>query len=304
MKKGWLLLCLVLSVFSLRAEGENDSAAVTLDDTTELVLEDYMAEVDSINNSFKYLRDTVILGDSLATLVVPPGFKYLNGKQADYVLVNLWGNPPQSGSLGMLFLEQYGPADYSSWAVDISFEEEGYISDEDAADMNFDELETQMKEESIESSKAREEAGYGKMLFLGWAKKPYYDSANKKLHWAMKFEVDADDLGLNYNIRMLGRRGYLVLNIIGTVNQLEEIEPYVETILPSVNFNESHTYADFDPEYDKVAAYGIGALVAGKVLAKAGIWVALLKFWKVIAIGAVAAGAAVKKFFFGGSSQS
>ena len=306
MKKGWLVLGLLLSVFAVYADGDDiDTSAIELDDSTAAELLVYFQEMDSINRSFVYdTAGSVTLGSDLATLVVPTGFKYVNGKQADYILHDLWGNPPQSGSLGMIFPNQYGPADYDSWAIDISFEEEGYVDDEDAADMDYDELETQMKEESVTSSRERDKAGYGKMLLMGWAKQPFYDSANKKLHWAMKFDTGGDEYTLNYNIRMLGRRGYLVLNIIGTVDQLEEIEPQIDALLSSVNFNEGHAYKDFDPEYDKVAAYGIGALVAGKVLAKAGIWVAIAKFWKVIALGAVAAGAAVKKFFFGGSSES
>lgn len=305
MKKGWLILSLLLSVFCLYADDDADTSAIELDDSTTQALFEYFSEMDSINGSFTYdTTGSIVLGDGLATLVIPEGFKYVSGKQADYILHDLWGNPPQTGSLGMIFPSEYGPADFNGWAVDISFEEEGYVDDEDAADMDFDELEADMKEESVESSRQREKAGYGKMLFLGWAKPPYYDSANKKLHWAMKFEVDSYELALNYNIRMLGRRGYLVLNIIGSVSQLEEIEPNIDALLASVNFNEGHKYEDFDPEYDKVAAYGIGALVAGKVLAKAGFWVFLAKAWKFIAMGAIAAGGAIKKFFFGGSSES
>ncbi len=307
MKKGWLVLSLILSVCWLHAEDDNviDTSAIELDDSSAQMFVNYLMEMDSINNSFTYdTTGSITLGDGLATFVIPQGFKYVSGKQADYILHDIWGNPPQSGSLGMIFPSHYGPADYDSWAIDISFEEEGYIDDADAAEMDYDELETELKKESVTSSRERDKAGYGKMLFLGWAKQPFYDSANKKLHWAMKYDTDGDDLTLNYNIRMLGRRGYLVLNIIGGVNQLEEIEPQIETLLSSVNFNDGHAYKDFDPEYDKVAAYGIGALVAGKVLAKAGFWVAIAKFWKVIAFGAVAAGAAIKKFFFGGNSEA
>ena len=43
-------------------------------------------------------------------------------------------------------------------------------------------------------------------------------------------------------------------------------------VIAFTNFNEGNRYEDFDPELDKVAAYGIGALVAGKVAAKAGLF--------------------------------
>ncbi|CAN5411579.1 DUF2167 domain-containing protein [soil metagenome] len=302
MKKIWLLTSLLLAALFLSASTPDNTAdSIARADSLEMAEVQWM--LDSINNSYVYDTGKVMLGKNLATLIVPAGFKYVSGRQADDILVKLWANPPQSGSLGMLFPIQYGPADYSSWAVDISFVEEGYVSDEEANEMDFDEIEKDMLETAVETSNEREDAGYGKMQFLGWAKQPFYDSKNKKLHWAMKFDIGQEGVySLNYNIRMLGRRGYLMLNIIGSVDQLAEIEPHIEGILASVNFNETHSYADFDPEYDKVAAYGIGALVAGKLLAKAGFWVAIVKFWKVIALGAVAAGAAIKKFFTGESA--
>ena len=58
------------------------------------------------------------------------------------------------------------------------------------------------------------------------------------------------------------------------------------------NFNPGHRYSDFDPSVDQVAAYGIGALVAGKLAAKAGLFakfgvllLALKKFWILLVIG-------------------
>ena len=67
----------------------------------------------------------------------------------------------------------------------------------------------------------------------------------------------------------------------------------------SINFEEGNRYSDFDPGIDKIAALGIGGLIAGKVLAKAGFFVLILKFWKFIAIGAVALFAGLRKYFGG-----
>ena len=71
-----------------------------------------------------------------------------------------------------------------------------------------------------------------------------------------------------------------------------------------VDFKEGSRYADFDPKTDKVAAYGIAALVAGGALAAAaklgllkGLWVAILALKKFIVIGVIALVAFVKKFF-------
>ena len=65
------------------------------------------------------------------------------------------------------------------------------------------------------------------------------------------------------------------------------------------SFEKGHTYNEFNPDVDEVAAWTIGGLVAGKVLAKAGLLAAILKFWKLIAIGLVAAGSFVWRLIRG-----
>ncbi|MDH5598799.1 MAG: DUF2167 domain-containing protein, partial [Cyclobacteriaceae bacterium] len=123
---------------------------------------------------------------------------------------------------------------------------------------------------------------------------------NKKLHWAKEIRFGENEINtLNYNIRVLGRKGYLNMNAIGDIDVLPVFNEDIDQILGSVEFNEGSRYEEFDPELDKVAAYGIGGLIAGKVLAKAGFFALLLKFWKVIALGAVGIVGVLRKKIFG-----
>ena len=85
---------------------------------------------------------------------------------------------------------------------------------------------------------------------------------------------------LNYNIRALGRKGVLVLNFVAGMDQKSMIDDQLTTVLEMAEFNPGFTYDEFDPDIDTVAAYGIGALVAGKVMAKTGILAAILLFLK------------------------
>ena len=52
--------------------------------------------------------------------------------------------------------------------------------------------------------------------------------------------------------------------------------PQVPKLLSMVSFADGHRYADFNENTDPVAAYGLAALVAGGVAAKAGLFKGLI----------------------------
>ncbi len=298
-KKLLLLAGIGLGIHPLQAsdsatEGLLDSSLIASLPPEELA---YYHFLDSVNNALEYRTGEIIIGDGLATVDVPTGYRYLNGEQSDFILTEIWGNPPADNTLGMLFANDDTPFNDSAYAILISYSEEGFVEDEDAADLDYDELLETMQEDSKQWNIEREKMGYEPIEFIGWASTPYYDSEAKKLHWAKELKFGDDSLHtLNYDIRILGRKGYLELSFIGGMFILPEVQNNMENIIASVNFNSGNRYSDFNPEIDEVAAYGIGGLIAGKVLAKAGFFALLLKFWKIIAVGAIAAFAAVKRF--------
>ncbi|TGM07957.1 DUF2167 domain-containing protein [Leptospira barantonii] len=257
-------------------------------------------DITNIIKGLKYQTGKVILGDKLATLNVPSNFKYINGKQSKLVLENVWGNPPGVEPLGMLFLKNQNPiSDNFTYAISIDYSEEGYIKDDDAKDLDYSDLLDEMKDDMKESNEARKKDGYPSVELVGWASPPFYDEKAKKLHWAktLKFEGSETDT-LNYNIRILGRKGVIILNVIADADKLPMVNEELDAIVNSTEFNEGNRYADFNPGLDTVAAYGIGGLIAGKVLAKAGLFALLLKFWKVIALAVLGGFGVLKKFIF------
>jgi len=286
MKKLSAILLILISYQSLFAQSE----------TEEIDLIAYQAELDSVEATFNYRYGTIELDNGIATLNVPEGYKFLGAEQSEMVLTELWGNPP-SEVLGLLFPEDISPVDYDNftYAVEITYSPEGYVDDEDAEDIDYDELLEQMQEEANDSNEARIAEGYGAIELVGWASEPFYDKTNKKLHWAKEIKFDNAEVNtLNYNIRVLGRKGFINMNAIGDIDVLPLFNED-----SSVTFNEGNKYSDFDPGLDDVAAYGIGGLIAGKVLAKAGFFALILKFWKFIAIGAVGLFGAFRKKIFG-----
>jgi uncharacterized membrane-anchored protein len=118
------------------------------------------------------------------------------------------------------------------------------------------------------------------------------------LHWAKEVKFDGDITNtLNYEVRVLGRSGVLVLEAVAGIEQLKKVKNNINNIFGMVSFSDGNKYENFDSGIDKVAAVGIGGLIAGKILAKAGFFALLIKFWKIIAVGAVAAFAGIRKLF-------
>lgn len=267
----------------------------------ESVPEDSSAIIaKQIEESFNYETGEIDLMNGLAKLTVPKGYKFLNGKQSQYVLSTIWGNPEDSSTLGLLFPENTSPISNFTYAIEITYSEDGFIDDEDAQDLDYDDLLEEMQTGANEANPQRKAMGYPEVQLVGWAAAPFYDEAKKKLHWAKELHFEGSEANtLNYNVRILGRKGYINMNVIGDMSTLPEVQKGINNIISSAEFKDGNKYSDFNPSVDKVAAYGIGGLIAGKVLAKAGFFVLLLKFWKFIAIGLVALGAMVKKFFFG-----
>ncbi len=288
-----VLFLVIHPMFSQSTEEEPDSLQLT-----EMIMQ-YQNYLDSIDKTISYQTGQITLGQGEAHLVVPDGFKYINAEQAKMILTDIWNNPP-SDSWGMLVPVAFSLNASDSYVVEINFEEEGYVKDKDAKKIDYTELLETMQKDVESTNEERIKQGYDSVQLIAWASPPFYDDEQKKLHWAKELKFgDSEVNTLNYNIRILGRKGYLVLNAIGNMDILPQFKADVDQILTAVNFNSGHSYSDFNPKLDKVAAYGIGGLIAGKVLAKAGILAIILKSWKLLALGAVAVLAGLRRWMSG-----
>jgi uncharacterized membrane-anchored protein len=255
-----------------------------------------------IESKLKYQQGRIELGSGLATLNLGPAFRYLDPDQANRVLVDLWGNPPGDKTLGMILPADISPAQDAGWGVVVTYEEDGYVDDKGAEKIDYAKLLTEMKEDVHKANEERTKQGYETVEIVGWAEPPRYDRASHKLYWAKDLKFgSAPDHTLNYNIRVLGRRGVLVLNAVSGTDQLAGVRKSMQALLPEIEFKEGHRYTDFIPGKDKVAEYGIGALIAGTLAAKAGFFkvllAGLLAFKKALLLGIAAIGAFLRKFF-------
>lgn len=275
------------------------------EDSTAIYVEKYKQFVDSLNKALEYKTGKIELEGGKAALNVPTGFKYLNSEQSKYILTSVWGNPESSSSdvLGMIFPETSSPLDDSSYAFVVTYSEIGYVKDNDADDIDYDELLKNIREEEKAENIDRMKAGYSPVYLVGWAQKPFYDKQRKILHWAKELKFGDGENGntLNYEVRILGRKGILSLNAVSGIEHLPMVNKDISKILNIASFTEGNAYSDFNPDVDEVAAWTIGGLVAGKLLAKAGLFAVILKFlaplWKFLALAILPIGAWFRKKF-------
>ena len=239
-----------------------------------------------------------------ARLNLDPEFRFLDKTDARKVLEQLWRNPPDDRVLGMVVPAATPLDDDHSWAVVVTHTDEGHVSDDDAAHTDYDKLLKTMQQADIDDNAERKKAGYPELTLVGWAAPPRYDAANKKLYWARELASDTSQQHtLNYDIRVLGRTGYLSLNAVAGMSDISTVQAGMQRLLPMVEFDQGQRYADYKPGTDKLAAYGVAALVAGGIAAKAGLFakfgVILLAAKKFIILAIAGIAAAFRKFFGG-----
>jgi uncharacterized membrane-anchored protein len=257
---------------------------------------------DEFMTSLHFQKGKINLPGGIATLDLPDSFRYLPPADAERVLVNAWGNPPGNKTLGMIFPADISPLSESSWGVVVTYDEDGHIKDDDADSIKYDELLTKMKEDNQAANEERKKEGYSPMTLVGWAENPSYDKKTHKFYWAKELSSGKEDeTSLNYNIRVLGRKGVLVLNAVASMKQIGQIKQEMQHVVAFTEFSAGNGYNDFDNKTDKIAEYGLAALVAGGVAAKLGfftkIFALLLAFKKVLLLGLAAISSGIFKFF-------
>ena len=277
------LLCLALGSAIAAAPAASDDAAETL--------------VASLHPQ----QGRIALPGNIATLDLPATFRYLSPQDASHVL-EAWGNPPDPRTLGMIVPAGVDPLTEEGWGVVVTYDKDGHVKDDDADGIDYAKLLKDMQEETTAGNEERKKQGYPGLTLSGWAETPHYDKTAHKLYWAKDFmNNESSNHSLNYDIRVLGREGVLVLSAVANMSQLASIKTEMQKVTAFTNFTDGNRYTDFNEKTDKVAEYGIAALVAGGVAAKLGLFgkllALLIAFKKIIVLGVAAAGSAIFKFF-------
>lgn len=227
------------------------------------------------------------VGD-IASIKVPKGFRGANAEDTKK-LMEMMHNPVSGRELGLI------GDDKLDWFFVFEFEECGYVKDDDKADLDADAMLESIKEGNDHGNEERRRRGWGTIDIIGWEQKPAYDEATQNLAWATRASSDGDEI-INYNTRRLGRRGVMEITLVCDPELLPKALPEFKKIMNGYSFASGSRYGDFQSG-DRIAAYGLTALVTGGVAAvalKTGI---LQKFGKLIIVAVIAVLAFIKKIF-------
>lgn len=201
------------------------------------------------------------------------------------------------GNLGSDGKYIFAPSSLSWFAV-FGFDPSGYVKDDETLDP--DELLSILKKNSVAGNEERRRRGLQTLVLEGWYVVPHYDIQTKRLEWATKLREESGDVTVNYTIRLLGRAGVMNAVLVSSPGSLDNDIKAFKASLANFTFNPGQRYSEFRAG-DKVAEYGLAALIIGGAAAAAAKSGAFKAFGKFIVFGVfggiAAAWAAIRRFF-------
>ena len=233
-------------------------------------------------------------------LHLPGGYLYLPRPEADRLMESL-GNDVAPGFLGLLSSQSQD----SLWLMTLVYTAEGHVGDEEARDWDKAAMLQNFRDGTEEQNKRRAAAGIPGLDILGWIEEPGYDAATHRLVWSIEAAergapADAAHI-VNYNTYALGRDGFLEMNLLTDIGNVATDKEDAAVMLAAFEYNRGRRYQDYVAGTDKVATYGIAALVGGIAAKKLGLLAVfglfLAKFAKIGLIALVAGGAGLARVF-------
>jgi uncharacterized membrane-anchored protein len=216
----------------------------------------------------------------LATLRIAEGQAFLDGPNTRRFL-ELTRNPPRDGRYTLAADE---------WFAIFFFEDSGYVRDDEKLDA--DALLKSMQASDEDGNRERKRLGMPAIYTAGWAVPPHYDQASKRLEWGVRLRGEDGHPLVNYKIRLLGRRGVMHAILVSTPERLDRDVAEFKAALAGYTFVSGERYSEFRAG-DRVAEYGLAALVLGGAAAVATKSGFLKAFGKLIVVGVAGLGAAV-----------
>lgn len=234
---------------------------------------------------------------SLAEIQIPDGFMFA-GSADTITLLEAMQNPTSGRELGFL-----SPVDMA-WFVVFEFSDTGYVKDDEKDKLDADAILKSLREGNESGNEVRKQRGWAPLSITGWDVTPRYDQQTHNLEWGIRVKGTGESV--NYNVRILGRGGVMEATLLIEPEQLNAVLPEFRKLLGGYSYTAGNQYAEYKSG-DKLAQYGLAALVTGGGVALAASTGLLAKMWKLIVVAIAAVIGAIKKGFnalFGRNKQS
>jgi uncharacterized membrane-anchored protein len=238
---------------------------------------------------------------SQAKVKVPAGFMFTAG-EGTRKLLEAMGNPTHGNELGFL-----SPTNLQ-WFVVFEWADTGYVKDDDKDKLDPQALLSSIKRGTELGNKRRAKMGVAPMTIVGWEVPPTYNAQTHNLEWAIRGESEGHPV-INYNTRLLGREGVMEAALVIKPERLQEALPVFQGLLGGYSYKSGHTYAEYR-NGDKLAKYGLAALITGGAAAvamKTGLLSAIIllikKGAKAVIVAVVAFVAWIKRLVLGKGRQ-
>ena len=181
------------------------------------------------------------------------------------------------------------------WFAVFSYSDTGHVDDSDRGTIDANALMKTLKKGNEYGNEQRRKRGWDELHLDGWHQAPFYDHTTNNLTWSTRL-TSAGTPVINHSVRLLGRTGTMNVQLVADPGTIDKSTAQFNEVLRGYIFNDGQRYAQF-VQGDKLAGYGLTALIAGGAGAAAVKTGLLQKFWKFLVMLVVAIGAGLKRFF-------
>jgi uncharacterized membrane-anchored protein len=240
------------------------------------------ARLKAIYDSETRRQGDVHIDAADVTLHLGDRYYFLGPDDAKRVLIEGWNNPPSSvdGVIGLIL--PAGRSFLDSWGAVVTYDPAGYVSDKDADTANYDSILNDSRKGEDDVNDQRKKGGFPAIHLVGWAQPPTYDKRSHSEIWARDIQFAGQKIDtLNYDMRILNRRGVLSLNLVSSMDGLDEARTAAADLAHTATFDAGARYEDYKDGQDRKAAYGVAGLVA------AGLGVAAAQKLGILAVAAL-----------------
>jgi len=223
---------------------------------------------------------------TVAQVSVPPSCRFTDARGAKKFM-ELTQNPASGDEQGVLLCTD-ATRDSSMWFVVFTFDKSGFVKDDEKTSLDPAAILETLKRGTNAGNDERRSRGWPELEVVGWEKAPYYDTATNNLTWATRVrEKGSNGESVNHSVRLLGREGVMNVDLVADPTQFTSAVTDFNNILTGYTYTPGHRYSEWRAG-DKVAEYGLTALIAGGAGAAAVKLGLFGKLWKLIVVAFLA----------------